>query len=143
LTPFEDESLSLDPSSNGIYKWTLTFDLSAYLPSATSFSARWATDNFGTVVLNGVAIGSIGVAEGFGSWSDFSANSGFVNGVNVLEFFVVNQAQSSGNPTGLRVEFLDSSTVARGNQVPEPESYALLLASLGALRFMSRRRQAQ
>ena len=133
LTPFEDESTTLDAQVDGIYKWTLSFDLTGADLSATSFSGRWAADNIGTVLLNGINIGS---SLGFSSWSGFSAASGFIAGINTLEFLVTNQAQSSGNPTGLRVEFLQTST----SSVPEPESYALLLASLGVLGAVSRRR---
>ena len=52
---------------------------------------------------------------------------------------MTNWAQNSGNPTGLRVEF-DASSVAAA--VPEPETYAMLLAGLGMLGLVARRRKA-
>jgi hypothetical protein len=76
-------------------------------------------------------------SDGYYAWDTFSADTDdFVAGANVLTFVVTNFGQSSGNPTGLRVEFLSSA-------VPEPESYALLLGSLGILGAISRRRQAK
>ncbi len=42
-------------------------------------------------------------------------------------------------PTGIRVEFLGSSVTA----VPEPESYAMMLAGLGLMGAIARRRKAK
>ena len=134
LTPTVNENQNFDPSSPGSYSWTLSFDLTGFSQSTASFSARWATDNSGVVKLNGTQIGT---SSTFSSWSSFAANSGFNSGANTLEFVVTNLAAASGNPTGLRVEFL-SSTVAA---VPEPETYAMLLAGLGLMGTIARRRK--
>jgi hypothetical protein len=134
LTPFSDEAQSLDPQQNGVYVWTLKFDLTGFDTSVGFLEGRWAADNFGSVWLNGE---QIGVAAGYNSWSTFYASNYLFNsGENTLEFKVTNLSQTSGNPTGLRVEFTAS-------EVPEPESYALLLGSLGILGAISRRRQAK
>ena len=131
LTPFQDEARTLDPTQNGVYIWTLTFDLSGYDTSVGFINGRWAADNFGSVWLNGE---QIGVSSGFDSWSSFYASHYLFNsGLNTLEFKVTNLALGSGNPTGVRVEFTAS-------EVPEPESYALLLGGLGLLGVISRRR---
>lgn len=131
LTPFQDEARSLDPVQNGVYVWTLTFDLSGYDTSVGFIQGRWAADNFGSVWLNGE---QIGVSSGFNSWSSFYASHYLFNsGLNTLEFKVTNLALGSGNPTGVRVEFT-------GSEVPEPAGYALLLGGLGLLGAISRRR---
>ena len=131
LTPFQDEAQTLDPVQNGVYVWTLTFDLSGYDTSVGFIQGRWAADNFGSVWLNGE---QIGVSSGFGSWSSFYASHYLFNsGLNTLEFKVTNLAQNGGNPTGVRVEFT-------GSEVPEPAGYALMLGGLGLLGAMSRRR---
>jgi len=52
---------------------------------------------------------------------------------------VKNNMQNGGNPTGIRVEF-DRSVVTA---VPEPESYALMLAGLGLMGAVARRRKAK
>lgn len=131
LTPFQNEAQTLDPVKNGVYVWTLTFDLTGYDTSVGFIQGRWAADNFGSVWLNGE---QIGVSAGFDTWSGFYASNYLFNsGVNTLEFKVTNLALASGNPTGVRVEFT-------GSEVPEPESYALLLGSLGVLGAIARRR---
>ena len=121
-----------DTLPRGTYDWKTTFDLSGFNAASASFSGRFSADNTSIAFLNGFEIGR---SAGYNGWSDFSSSGGFfVAGVNTLEFVVANQ----GGPTGLRVEFLDTSVVA----VPEPETYAMLLAGLGLMGFMARRRKA-
>lgn len=134
ITPSQNQGQSFDATSNGTYIWTLTFNLSGYNPATASFSGQFAADNSATVSLNG---NTIGTSNGFSSFSSFAASSGFVAGTNVLSFVVTNLAQNGGNPTGLRAEFLASSVTA----VPEPETYAMLLAGLGLMGVVARRRK--
>lgn len=133
LTPLAAGQQSLDPATDGTYTWTLNFSLDQYFSSA-NLAGRFAFDNSGAVYLNNVLLAS-GV-DGFASWVDFSADTSLFAANNVLKFVVVNTAQNMGNPTGLRVEITSSN-------VPEPESLALLLGSLGILGAVSRRRQAK
>ncbi len=133
ITPTANQGESLDPSVNGTYSWTLSFDLAGFNANTASFSGQFAADNSAIVKLNGVTIGTSG---GFSSYSSFAANSGFNAGQNTLEFVLTNFAQGSGNPAGLRVEFLQSTVAA----VPEPETYAMLLAGLGLIGSIARRR---
>ncbi|HRE18463.1 MAG TPA: PEP-CTERM sorting domain-containing protein [Rhodocyclaceae bacterium] len=133
LTPTTDEAQSFDPSSNGVYRWRLTFDLTGYDSSATFFSGRWAADNRGQAFLNGNLIGS---ASGFDSWSGFSASTGFLAGINTLDFVVTNLAQSSGNPTGIRVEFIRSDAAVA---IPEPGTLALAGLALAGIALRRRK----
>jgi hypothetical protein len=50
-------------------------------------------------------------AAGFASFTPFTVNSGFIAGVNTLDFVVNNAPFAGTNPTGLRVEI--SGTVSR------------------------------
>lgn len=133
ITPTANAAQSFDPNTNGTYSWKLNFDLTGFDANTASFSGQFAADNKAIVKLNGVQVGSAG---GFGSFYSFGASSGFYGGANTLEFVVTNLAQGSGNPTGLRVEFLQSNVTP----VPEPETYAMLLAGLGLMGVISRRR---
>ncbi|MTV36175.1 PEP-CTERM sorting domain-containing protein [Duganella radicis] len=134
ITPTASQAASLDAAADGIYTYSLSFDLSGYNAASAVFAGRVAADNAVAVKLNGAEIGS---AVGFQSWYDFGANSGFVAGVNTLEFVVTNYRLGAGNPTGLRVEFDSSSVTA----VPEPETYAMLLGGLALVGAVARRRK--
>jgi opacity protein-like surface antigen len=134
ITPTIHQGDSFDPSSSGTYTYTLTFDLSGYNAATAVFSGRLAADNSVVVKLNNSVISS---ATGFTDWTSFGASSGFVAGVNTLDFVVNNWAQNGGNPTGLRVEFGASSIAA----VPEPATYAMLLGGLIMVGAIARRRK--
>ncbi len=103
-------------------------------------SGRWAADNTGSLFLNGTLISQIATTtEGHRSWTTINpVNTGFLAGANVLEFVVTNVQNPSGNPTGLRTELVSSVSA-----IPEPSSYALLLAGLGVVGWVARRRLSQ
>jgi Ca2+-binding RTX toxin-like protein len=114
LTPSSNRDQSYDAYSNGVYDWSLQFDLTGYDSKTASFSGRVSVDNSVEIKLNGAVIGT---APDFLNFYDFNANSGFISGINTLEFIVTNSANyyPYGNPTGLRVEFTDSQVSAATN----------------------------
>ncbi len=108
------------PVGNYIYR--TTFDLTGFDPMAVSISGRWSTDNYGReMLLNGVNTGNVNNAE-FGVWTDFSITSGFMPGINTLDFVVEN----IGGPTALRVEMT-------GAAVPLPAAAWCGLGLLGVM----------
>jgi len=133
ITPTASQSQSFDASAAGTYTYHLDFDLTGYNAATASFVGRFAADNAAEVKLNGVTIAN---ASGFTSWNAFGANSGFHSGLNSLDFVVTNWAQNGGNPTGLRVEFSQSSIAA----VPEPSTFATLATGLAVLALQRRRK---
>lgn len=139
VTPTPDARDSLDPWADGEYVYSLAFDLSGYDASTASFAGRFSTDNLVTAItLNGQAI--TGGGGSFDYWTDFSSLSGaFVGGVNVLSFNVTNFAQASGNPTGLRVEFLSSNVEQPMGPVPEPSTWAMMIVGFGVIGAVMRR----
>lgn len=138
LTPTANAGTSLDPTADGFYTFQLRFDLTGFQPGTASFAGRFAADNLvSAATLNGAAI-TRGGAGGFGSWTNFSSGPAvFVNGQNTLNFTLRNLALSSGNPAGLRVEFLSSSVIP----VPEPASWAMLITGFGLVGAAARRRR--
>lgn len=111
----------------GNYDYRTTFSLAGYDPTTASITGAWAVDNQGIdILINGVSTGQI--SGGFGSTTPFSINSGFVSGLNTLDFIVYN----GGGPTGLLVTMTGNAA-----EVPEPATLALLgmgFAGLGAIR---------
>jgi hypothetical protein len=127
LTPTPNAGDSFDPSADGAYAYSLTFNLTASQAAGASFLGQFASDNtVSGVTLNGNTIGGGG---SFSNWTGLSASSSdFVAGANTLVFTIDNFAQNGGNPTGLNVEFL-SSTMG----VPEPTTWALMLVGLAGM----------
>lgn len=148
---------------NGFWTATTTFSLPSSSGVTLNFSSFIADDR-GVILLNNNVVGSWGInSPGIGLMQltnggpttsfNFSSNSstagsgsvssGFVSGVNTLQFVVNNTnagisgATDNGGPydTWLSVQ----GTVAV-TPVPEPESYAMLLAGLGLIGVVSRRR---
>jgi len=119
------------------YLYRTTFSLSGLIPSSASLSLNIASDNSCKVFLNGVDTGILTSATGFSSFAAFSINSGFLAGLNTLDFALNNAVDLSVgnfNPTGLRVELNGTANV-----VPEPTSVALI--GLGGMMLFALRRK--
>lgn len=97
-------------NAQGNYTYRTTFDLTGYDPAKAAIQGRWAVDNGGVdIVLNGVSLG-IANTWGFTAFTNLTITSGFVAGINTLEFIVSN-APDTPNPTALRVEMLGTIEV--------------------------------
>jgi hypothetical protein len=130
----------------GTWVFRTTFDLTGLIPGTASITGNWLADNKGTnIYINGAATGQVtpwNVFRPTGSWSSFTISSGFISGINTLDFYVLNQnsptdANNPGGPVGLRVAF--TSATANLDPVPEPATFALLGAGLVALGLVRRR----
>ena len=98
-------------SAEGDYTFRTSFDLTGFDSTKATITGLWSVDNSGIdILLNGESLG-ITNTGGFTSWTDFTIDSGFVDGENVLEF-VVNNAPATPNPAGLRVELRGTVEVA-------------------------------
>lgn len=117
--------------------YTLSFDLGALNPTTASLSGQLAYDNGATVYLNGHLLytdipGAPGTYPAFQSLHNFSATGlDFVSGINTLTFSVLDYDA----PTGLLV----TNLVGTG-AVPEPATWAMMLAGFGMIGFGLRRR---
>jgi hypothetical protein len=94
----------------GDYVYRLSFNLAGIDPATVSVSGSYGVDNGGVIKLNGAPMGS-----GISSYSPlvgFALGSGFVTGVNHLDFVVTNWAASGSNPSGLRVQGIHGTGTA-------------------------------
>src|SRR5207249_2044082 len=88
-----------------------TFDLTGFTPTTAVLTGQFAADNSVTIKLNGNTVGP--TAPAFDTWTSFTINTGFVSGINTLDFIVNNVS----GPTGLRV---DISGTASPSGAPPP-----------------------
>ena len=110
-----------------------TFDLSGLDAGTAVISGLWATDNFGLdILINGLSTGN--TCGGFSVFCGFSVASGFVSGINTLDFVV----QDVGSISGLLVGSISGSADA----VAAPEPATLLLLVLGLTAIGTRRWQS-
>jgi PEP-CTERM motif len=120
-------------STPGTYIFETTFNVNrGYDLKSLEIIGRWMTDNSGTQILlnghnlTGTTAHPINNPSGFVStndWATFDITQDYFNlGTNTLDFVVSNYTGASGNPTGLRVEFLSET----GAQAPEPGTMMLL-----------------
>ena len=121
----------------GLYTYEMQFTLTPKMITNTGqLTGRFMNDNALTsIFLNTTQLTA--PAGNFKTFSNFSAASGFIAGLNKLSFTVRNDAGTSGNPTGLRVEFLSNSI----GVVPEPGTWAMLIVGFGLIGVSMRRRQ--
>jgi hypothetical protein len=126
---------TFDP--DGTYHYTLSFDLTGYNPATARITGSWAADNSSGIWLNGNYTGFGKNEWGFLGLDPFDLTTGFVPGINTLEFRVVNDPTgpgSDGNPSGLLVSGITTTVV------PEPSVLALAGLGFAALTLSRRRR---
>lgn len=136
ITPYDPFNQSTDPSVNGTYHFQTAFTVTGASLGAF-FTGQFAADNVvSQILLNGQAIytGPVSGSQ-FNGWTAFGANTFFLDGVNTLEFDVVNYAQTSGNPSGLNVQFLTAA-------VPEPSTWAMMILGFLGVGFVAYRRKS-
>src|SRR5262249_2698200 len=115
-------------------------------PSSASITGQWSSDNAGLkILLNGVDTGNPGNPYGpsggpfsFDHWVSFLISAGFQDGLNTLDFIVMNgnNADDQTGPTSLRVEL--SGTAAA---TPLPAALPLFAGGLGVIGLLARRRK--
>lgn len=120
--------------TNVIRTFRTTFDLSGLDPATAALSGTWATDNSGLdILINGTPTGN--TCGGFSSFCSFSVTSGFVAGVNTLDFRV----QDVGVISGFLVGSISGTADPLGT-VREPPALALALAGLAVATVRRRRK---
>ncbi len=105
------------------YVYSVTFDLTGFDRTTAVINGQLASDDGTRIFINGVDIGFANEDVTFQTLRPFTISSGFVPGLNVLEFRVANceEPACSFNPSGLLVANL-SGTAELGGQ---PNLYVL------------------
>ena len=115
----------------GNFDYQTTFSLAGFNAATAKIVGQFAADNsLVNILVNGVSTGISGV--GYGAFTAFSLNSGFVAGTNTLDF-IVNNSQSG--PTAFRVEATGTASA-----VPEASTWAMMVAGFAFVGFAMRRR---
>lgn len=95
----------------GSYTYRTLVDLTGFDPATAVIQGKWAVDNQGTAIrLNGTSIGA--TQPGYNPFAAFTINSGFIAGVNTLDFVTADQ----GCPNGMRVELSGTAKISGGGQ---------------------------
>lgn len=120
-----NDPLHLDPVGDYYYELSMSLDLSGIATSGLQLTGSWATDNSAEMWLNGTYTGFSKGELGFYNLDAFSIGSGFVEGLNTLEFRVNNAGLFNGqiqpNPSGLLVAGLHMNISSGADPMPVPE----------------------
>lgn len=127
----------------GDYIYETKFDLTGLKPATASITGQITADNTVVhVILNGVDVGNASnKAEQYRGFTPLNITSGFVAGVNKLDFVVTNRPQTAWpnnehNPSGFRAELSGTAEpgkpVALDQDVTLPEHTAAAI-TLGAV----------
>lgn len=139
--------ISVSPGSysttHTTYTYELSFDLTGMDPKTASIEGYWGADNYGSIFLNGAAAIGNGwmslptgdVIDNYNYFHGFNITDGFVAGINRLSFTVTDV----GAPSGLNVSGLRGTAISTA--VPEASSPALVLAGVGTVAWVMRRRR--
>jgi hypothetical protein len=119
------------PAGTYVYETSFTLAHNADLSTAVITGEGSLDDYMTNVVINGNSLGSLGL--GWARLRSFTIDSGFVTGLNTLEFVVYN----SGGPTGLRIDHIAGSY----ETVSEPSILALIASGLLGVGVVRRRKQ--
>jgi hypothetical protein len=131
---------------NTTYIYQTTFDLTGFNPSTASLSGLWTVDDYSAgIYLNGNLVPNSmeQIPAVFSQFLSLSITSGFVAGINTLDFVIVNtgaanQTEIAPNPTGLIVEIAGH---ADRDVVPEPETLFSLAFGLLLMGVFCRRQK--
>jgi len=127
-------------TTTGEYIYQTNFVLTGFDPTSAVITGQWTVDDTSLgIVLNGNDMGnSISGTGAFSSLKSFTLNTGFITGLNTLQFKVTNAVvPDPTNPSGLVVIMTGTA-----NPVPEPASVISIAVGVGIVLMRKRFRKA-
>jgi len=112
----------------GVYKYTLQFNLAGLDPSAVLIKGEYASDNTAQIFLNGSFTGCANRGKQYHALTTFAIGKGLVAGRNTLEFRITNGPPAGPNPTGLLVARLSLACDLAQRPVAPSEALAASLS---------------
>jgi hypothetical protein len=108
--------------AQGVYDYRETFDLKGFDLNTVVIGGLYATYKSGIIQLNGVTVGPANSSAT--TLTSFSLTTGFVAGINTLDFLVTNGPIAGlQNPTGLFVELSGTGTLSSGQPPSTQATY--------------------
>jgi hypothetical protein len=98
---------TLSSAAAGVYRYRTTFDLTGFDPTTAYIAGNYYAADQCEIFLNGKSV-ALSANPQFSTSDAFALTSGFIAGVNTLDFVVTN---SQVGPTGLRVQINESDAV--------------------------------
>lgn len=123
-------------TTTGEYIYQTTFDLTGFDPASALINGQWTVDDTSLgIVLNGNDMGnSITGSGAFLTLKSFTLSTGFITGINTLQFKVTNAVVPDlTNPSGLVVIMNGTANV-----VPEPASIISIAAGISLVLLRKR-----
>lgn len=132
------------------FNFQQTFDLTGYDPTTANLQFQWAADDSGEgyaargtwvpqFSLNGGSLTPWGSGPTYNFGPVVSLTSGFVSGINTINFFVEGNSVTDG--FALNTVSFTAVQSTSPSTVPLPAALPLMLSGLGVLGFASRRRK--
>lgn len=148
-TPWVANTTSGSNSFAPWFTFRQNFDLTGFNPGTASLTFQWGCDDVPGAVgftpvfsLNGGPQSGSGTCGGYNLGAATTINSGFVSGLNTLDFFVVGNGTTDGMVLSTS-SFRATQAGTPSSSVPEPASVALLGAGLLSIAGFARRRQSR